>query len=98
MAEMEKLKATRFPTYHRRICLVSLALPICSQTEKNWIIIFSEKDPMISKTINQYLTIENLKKFTNYSVWVLAYTKSGDGIKTNPMFCTTHEDGKAQTN
>jgi hypothetical protein len=53
-----------------------------------------EKDPMVAKTTNQYLTIENLKKYTNYSVWVLAFTKSGDGVKTSPLFCTTHEDGK----
>jgi Fibronectin type III domain len=53
-----------------------------------------EKDPMVAKTTNQYLTIENLKKYTNYSVWVLAFTKSGDGVKTNPLFCTTHEDGR----
>ncbi|XP_055380718.1 cell adhesion molecule Dscam2 isoform X2 [Condylostylus longicornis] len=51
-----------------------------------------EKDPEVVKSNNQYLTIENLKKFANYSVWVLAYTKIGDGVKTNPFYCRTHED------
>lgn len=44
------------------------------------------------KSTNQYLTIENLKKYTNYSVWVLAFTKVGDGIKTKAFYCRTHED------
>lgn len=51
-----------------------------------------EKDPHVMKTTNQYQTIENLQKYTNYTVWVLAYTKVGDGIKSKPFFCTTHED------
>lgn len=53
---------------------------------------FSESEPLIVKSSNQYLTIETLKKFTNYSVWVLSYTKVGDGAKTKHFFCQTHED------
>lgn len=52
-----------------------------------------EKEPQVVKSTNQYLTIENLKKYTNYSVWVLAFTKVGDGVKTKQMYCRTHEDG-----
>lgn len=55
-----------------------------------------ETDPQIVKSTNQYLTVENLRKYTNYSVWVLAYTKVGDGVRTKQFFCTTHEDGKRQ--
>ncbi|XP_037045508.1 Down syndrome cell adhesion molecule-like protein Dscam2 isoform X1 [Bradysia coprophila] len=51
-----------------------------------------ETDPHVVKSTNQYLTVENLKKYTNYSVTVLAYTKMGDGVKTKPFFCRTHED------
>lgn len=64
----------------------------------NYLIIYNimfltlEKDPHVLKTTNQYQTIEDLHKFTNYTVWVLAYTKVGDGIKSKPFFCTTHED------
>lgn len=53
-----------------------------------------EKEMHIVKSNNQYLTVENLKKYTNYSVWVLAYTKMGDGVKSNQFFCRTYEDGK----
>lgn len=53
-----------------------------------------EKEMHVVKSNNQYLTVENLKKFTNYSVWALAYTKVGDGVKTKQLFCRTYEDGK----
>lgn len=52
-----------------------------------------EKDMHIVKSNNQYLTVENLKKYTNYTVYVVAFTKIGDGAKTSNFFCTTHEDG-----
>lgn len=52
-----------------------------------------EKEMHVVKSNNQYLTVENLKKYTNYSVWVLAYTKVGDGVKTKQLFCRTYEDG-----
>uniref|UniRef100_A0A1B0GF88 Down syndrome cell adhesion molecule-like protein Dscam2 n=1 Tax=Glossina morsitans morsitans TaxID=37546 RepID=A0A1B0GF88_GLOMM len=51
-----------------------------------------ETDPEVVKSTNQYVTIENLHKYTNYSVWVLAYTKIGDGAKTKAFYCRTHED------
>lgn len=58
--------------------------------------LFTETDPEVVKSTNQYVTIENLRKYTNYTVWVLAYTKVGDGMKTKPFYCRTHEDGKWQ--
>lgn len=57
-----------------------------------------DSDMLSVKSTNQYLTVENLKKFTNYSIWVLAYTKVGDGKKTPQFFCRTHEDGTIKTN
>lgn len=51
-----------------------------------------ESEPHTVKSTNQYLTVENLHKYTNYSVTVLAFTKIGDGIKTKSFFCRTHED------
>lgn len=55
---------------------------------------YQETDPDVVKSTNQYVTIENLRKYTNYTVWVLAYTKIGDGTKTKPFHCRTYEDGK----
>lgn len=52
-----------------------------------------EIDQEVVQSTNQYVTVENLHKYTNYSVWALAYTKMGDGVKTKPFYCRTHEDG-----
>jgi hypothetical protein len=60
-------------------------------------IFFTEKDPLLVKTVNQYYTIENLEKYSNYTFWVLAYTKVGDGATTNQFYCATHEDGKFES-
>lgn len=37
-------------------------------------------------------------KYTNYSFFVQAYTKPGDGVKSNPVYCRTEEDGIIQIN
>lgn len=39
-------------------------------------------------------TISNLKKFTYYTIWVLAFTIRGDGALSPPMNVTTDEDSK----
>lgn len=56
------------------------------------ILSLSEHEPKALKSNNQYLTVENLKKYTNYSVTVLAHTKVGDGVRTRELFCRTSED------
>jgi hypothetical protein len=33
-------------------------------------------------------------KFTNYSVRLLAYTSVGDGVVSDPAYCSTEQDGK----
>jgi hypothetical protein len=48
----------------------------------------------MATTANQYYTIDNARKYTNYTITVLAYTSVGDGIKTKNFNCITHEDGK----
>lgn len=53
-----------------------------------------EQSPIISTTTNQYFTIDNARKYTNYSISVLAFTAVGDGAKTKQFHCTTHEDGE----
>jgi len=37
--------------------------------------------------------LTGLRRFTNYSIQVLAFTRVGDGITSKPIFCTTEEDG-----
>lgn len=46
------------------------------------------------KTTALTTVITGLKKFTNYSMQVLAFTKVGDGVMTAVYYCQTEEDGK----
>lgn len=46
------------------------------------------------KTTALTTVLTSLKKFSNYSIQVLAYTRMGDGIMSQPIFCHTEEDGK----
>ncbi|XP_014256768.1 Down syndrome cell adhesion molecule-like protein Dscam2 [Cimex lectularius] len=46
----------------------------------------------IKATLNLRTTLTGLLKFTNYSISILAYTKSGDGVPSAPIFCRTAED------
>ncbi|XP_049816620.1 Down syndrome cell adhesion molecule-like protein Dscam2 [Schistocerca nitens] len=36
--------------------------------------------------------LQSLQKYTNYSISVLAFTNSGDGVKSPPVYCRTEED------
>uniref|UniRef100_T1J6R6 Fibronectin type-III domain-containing protein n=1 Tax=Strigamia maritima TaxID=126957 RepID=T1J6R6_STRMM len=51
-------------------------------------------DAMIQSKIleTSKVTITNLEVNTNYSIQILAFTKMGDGAKSLPTFCKTHED------
>lgn len=48
----------------------------------------------IKRTSNIESYLHALLKATNYSIRVLAYTSSGDGVSSIPIFCATGEDGK----
>lgn len=43
-------------------------------------------------TTDTYL--HTLRKYTNYSIQVLAFTNAGDGKRSPPVYCMTEEDGK----
>ncbi|KAK0088951.1 hypothetical protein PV325_010139, partial [Microctonus aethiopoides] len=46
----------------------------------------------VRKTGSMTMTLAGLRKYTNYSIQVLAYTRVGDGISSRTMFCRTKED------
>lgn len=55
----------------------------------------ADNDDQQTKIVNQLrTTISGLRKFTNYSMTVLAYTASGDGVRSSPVYCQTEEDGE----
>ncbi|CRK92906.1 CLUMA_CG006322, isoform A, partial [Clunio marinus] len=53
---------------------------------------YHAKEPTIVSTTNQYYTIDNARKHTNYTITVLSFTIVGDGVKTKKFHCTTYED------
>lgn len=49
------------------------------------------------KTTALTTVLSGLKRYSNYSIQVLAYTRMGDGVMSNPTFCRTEEDGKSKS-
>ncbi|GAB0100349.1 Down syndrome cell adhesion molecule-like protein Dscam2 [Sergentomyia squamirostris] len=52
----------------------------------------TNEDIETRKTTAQTTVLTGLRKYTNYSVQVLAHTRMGDGVLSNPAFCQTEED------
>lgn len=50
------------------------------------------KDTKITSSSETIL--HGLKKYTNYTMQVLAFTSGGDGVKSAPIHCQTEQDGK----
>ena len=48
----------------------------------------------VKRTQSTETHLHGLYKYTNYSIKVSAFTGTGDGVLSLPMFCTTEEDGK----
>lgn len=45
-------------------------------------------------TASSETILHGLKKYTNYSMEILAYTSGGDGVRSNLIHCQTDQDGK----
>ncbi|VVC97975.1 unnamed protein product, partial [Leptidea sinapis] len=39
-----------------------------------------------------HTTLSGLRRYTNYSVTVCAFTAAGDGVRAAPVYCHTEED------
>lgn len=37
--------------------------------------------------------LDGLEKYTNYSIQVLAFTRAGDGVRSEQIYTRTKEDG-----
>nr|XP_023018250.1 Down syndrome cell adhesion molecule-like protein Dscam2 [Leptinotarsa decemlineata] len=53
---------------------------------------FDNEDQQTKIVSQLRTTISGLRKYTNYSLTVLSYTSSGDGVRSAPVFCQTEED------
>jgi hypothetical protein len=48
----------------------------------------------VKRTSSVETYLHGLLKYTNYSVRLLAYTSVGDGVVSDPAYCSTEQDGK----
>ncbi|XP_065563443.1 cell adhesion molecule Dscam1-like isoform X11 [Artemia franciscana] len=53
---------------------------------------FDEASKDTKITSQSETVLHGLKKYTNYSITILAYTGGGDGVKATPMHCYTEQD------
>ena len=53
-----------------------------------------ETDANSVMSTNLEIIIDNLEKYTNYSIQVLAFTRKGEGVRSSPLYVLTMEDGK----
>lgn len=55
----------------------------------------SGSEEAVTKQISGlHTTLSGLRRYTNYSVTVCAFTAAGDGVRAAPVYCHTEEDGK----
>ncbi|XP_039305921.1 Down syndrome cell adhesion molecule-like protein Dscam2 isoform X4 [Solenopsis invicta] len=48
--------------------------------------------PEMKITTALTVVLHSLEKYTNYSIQVVAYTRTGDGVASSPLYCVTEED------
>ena len=52
-----------------------------------------ESDARYMMTSKYRVIIYSLKKYTNYSIEVFAFTRMGEGARSEPIYVRTNEDG-----
>lgn len=55
---------------------------------------YDDKNKDYKKTASSDTVLHGLKKYTNYTMQVLATTSGGDGVRSSPIHCQTEQDGK----
>lgn len=58
------------------------------------LVISDEKTKDTKITASSETILHGLKKYTNYSMEVLATTNGGDGVRSTPIHCQTEQDGE----
>lgn len=53
----------------------------------------SDSDAFVVLLNSTEFTLDELKRWTEYKIWVSAGTKVGDGPASYPIYARTHEDG-----
>lgn len=45
-------------------------------------------------TTKPSLELDGLEKYTNYSIQILAFTRAGDGVRSDQIYTRTKEDSR----
>lgn len=54
----------------------------------------ADADVITTAGSERSVRIDNLEKWTEYKIWVLAFTRIGDGPRSDVVVAQTDEDGK----
>nr|XP_023016837.1 Down syndrome cell adhesion molecule-like protein Dscam2 isoform X6 [Leptinotarsa decemlineata] len=95
----EKTTCTTLTAQTIRVSWVSPPLTSANGIIKGYKVIYGPSDSWFDEnskdtkiTASSETILHGLKKYTNYSMEVLAYTSGGDGVRTTPIHCQTEQD------
>ncbi|XP_060529780.1 cell adhesion molecule Dscam2 isoform X34 [Cylas formicarius] len=95
----DKATCTTLTAQTIRVSWVSPPLTAANGIIKGYKVIYGPSDSWFDEntkdtkiTASSETILHGLKKFTNYSMEVLAYTSGGDGVRTPPIACQTEQD------
>ncbi|KAJ8982888.1 hypothetical protein NQ317_004318 [Molorchus minor] len=95
----EKATCTTLTAQTIRVSWVSPPLTSANGVIKGYKVIYGPSDTWFDEntkdtkiTASSETILHGLKKYTNYSMEVLAYTSGGDGVRTTPIHCQTEQD------
>ncbi|KAJ8967482.1 hypothetical protein NQ314_002796 [Rhamnusium bicolor] len=95
----ERATCTTLTAQTIRVSWVSPPLTSANGVIKGYKVIYGPSDSWFDEntkdtkiTASSETILHGLKKYTNYSMEVLAYTSGGDGVRTTPIHCQTEQD------
>ncbi|XP_044270324.1 Down syndrome cell adhesion molecule-like protein Dscam2 isoform X46 [Tribolium madens] len=95
----DKATCTTLTAQTIRVSWVSPPLNAANGVIKGYKVIYGPSDTWFDEntkdtkiTAASETILHGLKKYTNYSMEVLAYTSGGDGVRTTPIHCQTEQD------
>ncbi|XP_064216085.1 Down syndrome cell adhesion molecule isoform X22 [Tribolium castaneum] len=95
----DKATCTTLTAQTIRVSWVSPPLTAANGVIKGYKVIYGPSDTWFDEntkdtkiTAASETILHGLKKYTNYSMEVLAYTSGGDGVRTTPIHCQTEQD------
>ncbi|XP_072155021.1 cell adhesion molecule Dscam1 isoform X2 [Bemisia tabaci] len=95
----QDLTCTTLTSQTIRVSWVSPPLETANGVIKGYKIVYGPSDSWYNEstkdtkiTSASETILHGLKKFTNYTMQILAYTVGGDGVKSSPIHCQTEQD------